>query len=65
VIPGHGAIDRNWPEGMQAEKSYLQNLAQEMRLKIKQGIFLEDVLRMMREAPPVLFVMFLDPVTVI
>ncbi len=45
VIPGHGAIDRNWPEGMQAEKSYLQNLAQEMRLKIKQGIFLEDVLR--------------------
>jgi len=45
VIPGHGAIDRNWPEGMQEQKRYLQNLAQEMRIKIKQGIYLEDVLR--------------------
>jgi len=45
VIPGHGAIDRNWPEGMQAQKSYLQNLAQEMRVQIKQGIYLEDVLK--------------------
>lgn len=45
VISGHGAIDRNWPEGMQAQKKYLQKLAQEMRLKIKQGVFLEDVLK--------------------
>ncbi len=45
VIPGHGAIDRNWPEGMQAQKQYLQQLAKKMRLKIKQGIFLENVLK--------------------
>ncbi|MDC9728116.1 MAG: quinoprotein relay system zinc metallohydrolase 2 [Methyloprofundus sp.] len=45
VIPGHGAIDRNWPEGMQAQKQYLQQLAEKLRLKIKQGIYLETVLK--------------------
>jgi quinoprotein relay system zinc metallohydrolase 2 len=45
VIPGHGAIVRDWPEGIQAEKRYLLQLAHEMRSKIKQGIFLENVLK--------------------
>ncbi len=44
VIPGHGAIDRNWPESLQAEKQYLQAVAKKVRQKIKQGVFLEDVL---------------------
>jgi quinoprotein relay system zinc metallohydrolase 2 len=50
VIPGHGAIDRNWPKGMQAQKKYLQKLAQKLRLKIKQGIFIENVLKNIDES---------------
>jgi len=45
VIPGHGSIDRDWPESVQAEKYYLQKLATDVRTKIKQGKYLEDVLQ--------------------
>jgi len=45
VIPGHGAIDRNWPESLQAEKQYLQTLLKTVRQKIKQGVYLEEVLK--------------------
>jgi len=44
VIPGHGPIVRNWPDSLQAEKHYLQTLATVIRAKIKQGVYLEDVL---------------------
>ncbi|WP_428353558.1 quinoprotein relay system zinc metallohydrolase 2 [Methyloprofundus sp.] len=45
VIPGHGPIVRDWPESMQPEKKYLQYLATVIRSKIKQGVFMEDVLQ--------------------
>lgn len=45
VIPGHGPIVRDWPEGIQAEKHYLQYLQKVVRSKIQQGVFLEDVLQ--------------------
>ena len=45
VIPGHGPIVRDWPEGIQAEKQYLQYLQKVVRSKIQQGVFLEDVLQ--------------------
>ncbi|RLA18677.1 MAG: quinoprotein relay system zinc metallohydrolase 2 [Gammaproteobacteria bacterium] len=45
VIPGHGPIERNWPESMQAEKQYLQYLEKVIRSKIKKGVFLEDVIK--------------------
>ena len=41
VIPGHGGLVHNWPEAMQAEKSYLLNLQTEIRAAIKQGKTLE------------------------
>ena len=44
VIPGHGSIERDWPESMQAEKHYLQYLQKVIRSKIKKGVYLEDVL---------------------
>lgn len=45
VIPGHGPIVRDWPESMQAEKHYLKFLQKVIRSKIKQGIYLEDVMQ--------------------
>jgi len=45
VIPGHGPIVRDWPEGLQAEKKYLQKLEKTVRAKIKQGVYLGDLLQ--------------------
>lgn len=45
VIPGHGAIVRDWPASLQAEKQYLQYLARTIRYKIKKGVYMEEVLR--------------------
>jgi len=44
VIPGHGTIDRDWPASLQPEKQYLYTLAKLVREKIRQGVYLEDVL---------------------
>lgn len=44
VIPGHGPIVRDWPESLQPEKDYLLYLQNVVRNKIKQGVYLEDVL---------------------
>ncbi len=45
VIPGHGSLVTNWPEGMQAEKTYLNTLLIEIREMIAQGLFLEDAVK--------------------
>ncbi len=45
VIPGHGPMVRDWPESMRPEKLYLQFLANVIRSKIKQGVYLEEVLQ--------------------
>lgn len=42
VIPGHGSPAKNWPAAMQAEKTYLNDLANEIRVLIKQGKTLEQ-----------------------
>ncbi|MGR8929668.1 MAG: quinoprotein relay system zinc metallohydrolase 2 [Gammaproteobacteria bacterium] len=41
VIPGHGGLVTDWPQGMQAQKAYLTRLAEELRSMIKQGKTLE------------------------
>jgi quinoprotein relay system zinc metallohydrolase 2 len=45
VIPGHGPLVRNWPQAMQAQKTYLSNLQQDVRRYIKQGKTLEQAVR--------------------
>ena len=42
VIPGHGPLVTDWPKSMLPELAYLQMLLDEIRLAIKQGVFLED-----------------------
>ncbi len=42
VIPGHGEPVYNWPQGMQAEKRYLEIVIKEVRQMIRQGRFLEE-----------------------
>lgn len=42
VIPGHGQTVKQWPAGMQAEKNYLNQLAQDIRRYINQGKTLEQ-----------------------
>ena len=44
VIPGHGHLVTNWPEGMKAEKDYLTMLLTEIRKLIKTGGHLETAL---------------------
>lgn len=41
VIPGHGSLVRDWPVSLQPQKSYLAQLASEIRSMIKQGKTLE------------------------
>lgn len=42
VIPGHGKPVSDWPAGMQPQKAYLQSLAHDIRVAIKQHKTLED-----------------------
>lgn len=41
VIPGHGKLVKDWPTSMQPQKTYLQQMASEIRALIKQGKTLE------------------------
>lgn len=41
VIPGHGKLVKDWPASMQPQKTYLQQMASEIRALIKQGKTLE------------------------
>ena len=43
VIPGHGAVTKQWPESIQAEKQYLTLLLEGTRKMIANGAFMEDV----------------------
>lgn len=45
VIPGHGAVVKDWPKAMQPEKAYLQMLVKEIRQFIKQGKYLEQAVK--------------------
>ncbi|QWF70533.1 quinoprotein relay system zinc metallohydrolase 2 [Methylomonas paludis] len=42
VIPGHGKPVQNWPAAMQAQKTYLTSLRNEIRNMLKQGKTLEQ-----------------------
>ena len=42
VIPGHGPVV-DWPQGIQAEKDYLNLLLTDIRHNLEQGAFMEDV----------------------
>lgn len=41
VIPGHGALIKDWPTSMQPQKAYLTQLSTEIKTLIKQGKTLE------------------------
>lgn len=45
VIPGHGPIVRDWPESMQPQKQYLQELQTAIRAQVKQGVYMEDAIK--------------------
>lgn len=45
VIPGHGTLVTDWPEGMKPEKEYLSALLLEIRVAIKNGVYLEDAVK--------------------
>ncbi|MEE9398231.1 MAG: quinoprotein relay system zinc metallohydrolase 2, partial [Methylococcales bacterium] len=45
AIPGHGAVVKNWPSGLKKEQAYLEMLRQEIRVKIKNGEYLEDAVK--------------------
>lgn len=42
VIPGHGAMV-DWPQGAEDEKNYLNLLLSEIRQKLEEGAFMEDI----------------------
>lgn len=44
VIPGHGPLVTDWPQGMAAIMDYLQMLRKEIRQAIKQGVYMEDAM---------------------
>ncbi|KAF3981650.1 MAG: quinoprotein relay system zinc metallohydrolase 2 [Methylococcales symbiont of Hymedesmia sp. n. MRB-2018] len=44
VIPGHGAVVTDWPNGLTAQKTYLQVLLTEIREMIVKGRFLEEAI---------------------
>lgn len=44
VIPGHGPVDKSWPESLQPQKQYVQTLVKQVRNAQKQGQFLETAL---------------------
>lgn len=51
IVPGHGPASADWPDGVAAERNYLQALLTDGRAAIAAGVFLEDALESMsREA---------------
>ncbi|HUL41058.1 MAG TPA: quinoprotein relay system zinc metallohydrolase 2 [Burkholderiales bacterium] len=42
VIPGHGELDPAWPQALQAESDYLNDLLREVRAAIKRGETLQQ-----------------------
>ncbi len=44
VIPGHGAVVRDWPKSMQPEKQYLERLLIEIRAMLAKGQFIEQAI---------------------
>ncbi|MEM7540725.1 MAG: quinoprotein relay system zinc metallohydrolase 2 [Pseudomonadota bacterium] len=42
VVPGHGGVDRRWPEGLQPQLAYFRSLRENVRMLIDEGVFLED-----------------------
>ena len=44
VVPGHGPIDTQWPQSMQAEKTYLELLLTEIRQMMRDGKFIEQAI---------------------
>lgn len=53
AVPGHGAVRENWPGALDAEKSYLLMLRDEIRTLLKRGGTLEQALESVgRSAKP-------------
>lgn len=44
VIPGHGPVSAPWPGAATDEVRYLETLRDQIRAKLQQGLFMEDIL---------------------
>jgi len=44
AIPGHGPVSAPWPEGARDEQRYLETLRDQIRAKLKQGLFMEEII---------------------
>ncbi len=47
IVPGHGPASADWPDGVAAQRDYLQALLTDGRAAIAAGVFLEDALESM------------------
>lgn len=52
VIPGHGAVVKDWPLSLKPQKTYLQNLVTDVRSLLKQGKYLEDAVTLLGRSLP-------------
>lgn len=44
AIPGHGPVSAPWPQAAGDEVRYLETLRDQIRAKLKQGLFLEEII---------------------
>lgn len=49
VIPGHGPVVSNWPDGLKPQKRYLTMLLEQIRKRIAEGAFMEEVVETVGE----------------
>lgn len=49
VIPGHGPVVSDWPDGLMPQKQYLTMLLEQIRKRIAEGAFMEEVIETVGE----------------
>jgi len=49
VIPGHGPVISDWPDGLLPQKQYLTMLLEQTRKRIAEGAFMEEVIESVGE----------------
>jgi len=50
VVPGHGPLVRDWPQGAQSQIAYLSRLLRETRLAVQQGLSLSQAMQSVAQA---------------
>ncbi len=44
MIPGHGAPDETWPDGLLAQRAYFESLASDLRKDIQEGVGMSEAI---------------------